>query len=71
MNHRIMESKRTLVTRMKNTLKDFTMYTSLHGLNRMMESKSMIGKIIWCLLFLTCTVLSGRQIFLLILQYTR
>ncbi|CAC5415553.1 SCNN1A [Mytilus coruscus] len=58
-----------LPTRIKDTLRNFAVNTTLHGINRVSSSKHAIGKLLWACIVLTCVALCFRQIYTLGVQY--
>ncbi|VDH93834.1 Hypothetical predicted protein [Mytilus galloprovincialis] len=55
--------------RIKGALENFAQYTTLHGINRIVSSKHVVGKLLWTCIALTCIAVCFMQIYKLGVQY--
>ncbi|VDH93837.1 Hypothetical predicted protein [Mytilus galloprovincialis] len=55
--------------RIREAFEKFARYTTLHGINRIVSSKHVIGKLLWTCIVLTCIAVCFMQIYKLGVQY--
>lgn len=49
----------------------FAEYTTFHGVNRIISSKLMIGRLVWLCIVMTSFCMCIRQIYILSVQFSR
>ncbi|CAG2254625.1 unnamed protein product [Mytilus edulis] len=55
--------------RIREAFEKFARYTTLHGINRIVSSKHVVGKLLWTCIVLTCIAVCFMQIYKLGVQY--
>lgn len=61
----------TIYSEVRNLFRRFAEYTTFHGVNRIISSKLLIGRLIWLCIVMTSFSMCIRQIYILSVQFSR